>query len=337
MYEHLLPAMFPRENTEIHYYTQPRQAKELVFTDRSRIHALGEKISYYFLKKLKLRTQYHKWIIKKIITKHQADLIIFNTIDQPSVYAVFKSLREIEKIGVVHNVLTTNYYYNDHERYFCVNEYIYYNVRSQKPIDGYFISFFPPILYSHSLPKNKDKIIAVQGLISFNRRDYDLLIKICSVIVKENCRPCVKFNIVGSVKKMKGKVFLRKVNQAGLEDFFIFHDWLNDADFFREIYESDFIMPLVAEKKESYFIDKISSSYERSAAYKKPMIVSETIRKAWLIDQDVCLSYSNFDELLHIIKNIDSVPKDLGRKYTKFIDTLIGKNKQFLSMTYDQN
>ena len=334
VYENLLPEIFPDEAFDIHYFIIPRKYKELQHIYRDRLHVAYNAGVYFFCSKTGLRGLYFKHSVKKIMEQFRPDLVIFNSIVPERTMKAFESIRDRIKFGVVHgfNHILPKKMLNTF--YFVLDEKIYQKHRDEN-IDGYMQPFYPQFKL-----EKKDNggriVIAVQGTISFKRRDYPMLIKIAREL-KTCQKKGVLFNIVGSMVHRDAPELFRLVRRHRVEEYFQFHKSLSDEQFYGEIVNSDYLMPLLGEKHKKYLNhDKITSTHSHSISYNKPMILSAENAKIWGMDRSMALIYESPRELVKIISKLPGkeVYNCMCGSLKNLRDEKIEENRRFLRAYY---
>ena len=138
------------------------------------------------------------------------------------------------------------------ELIFCLHEYNYHLLEKDKPVDGYLSPFFKYLDVSTESEVKERVEIAVQGVISFGRRDYPMLIELCEQLSRQTPRPNVVFNILGDADIRDGPKLRQRVTDLGLGNYFRLHSWLPALEFFRQLQRADYIMPLVSPRQRIY-------------------------------------------------------------------------------------
>ena len=331
VYENLLPAIFPDREIDIHYFVVPRKYQELKHIYGDRLHAAYDAGVYFLCSKTGLRGIYFKSSVKRIIGQHHPDLVIFNSIVPERTRDAFESITDRMKFGIVHGFGRVLPRKMKNSFYFVLGEEIYQKYREQN-IDGYMQPLFPQ--FKLEKVRNEDKtIIAVQGTISFKRRDYPLLVRTAREL-KARQQAGVLFNIVGSMSHRDAPALLRLVRRHHVEDYFQFHEALSDEQFYREVISSDYLMPLLGERQKKYLShDTITSTHSHSISYNKPMILSADNAMAWGMDSSTALIYKSHRELTELItglpdkeaynslcsalKNLKNQKEEKNRKFLK--------------------
>ena len=334
MYKELLPSLINSRDLDIYYYVIPSKVQCLNYAPHDRIHKITNSAIRYFVSKTGLRSFYFTFQIKSLIRNHRPDLLIFNTIEPRRYLKVFRAVDHVKKIGIVHSPFEKGIEHNhdsSKELLFCLNDYNYNYLVNKIEVDGYFLPMFRNFIFTYKIPQTDKIKIAVQGIINFSKRDYPLLIEIAKRLNQMKGSPKLVFNIVGNIRFKHGPELNTMIRREGLDNYFILHGPLNDEEFFKEIYESDFIMPLITRTDSDYFNGRISASYSLSAAYNKPMIIHSHTAKSWWVPDDCCIAYTDMEDLLDKFSQISYIKQAVLLKYEKLINDKIDKNKIFLN------
>lgn len=330
LYEELLPSLL-KEDIECSYYVVPSKVGELqgVYT---RVRPLAGRLWWYLMRKLKLRQFFLASHIDAIINKEKADVIVFNSAEPEENYAVFKELKFSGiKLTVFHNPLHKTFDNGPGEYNFVLGEQVYSHVKEQKEhINGYFLPYFQRYAFEGIRRDEKVLKVAIQGWINFKRRDYSFLIETARKL-KEQGIGNIKFDIIGGMNNKGGKKLLNLVRADGLEDYFIFHERLNDYDFFRAVASSDYVMTLLGEEQKGYYKDKLTGSLTQSAAIGVPLILSRDNAMAWQLDDGNALVYDSLEDLVNKLRRAKDEYERIHEAYNTHIQGLIEGNKQFLA------
>ena len=168
-------------------------------------------------------------------------------------------------------------------------------------------------------------MIGIQGQVDFKRRDYNLVVEV-SEKLKEGGIKNIKFNIIGTHNR---ETLRDIVSEKGLQSYFVFHESLDDRQFFEEVAKCDYLMPLLGEEQKSYYANKMTATYSHSAAYRIPMIIYSANAEAWGINHAQAVLYSDINSLFGVLKSLRDYA-DLQVKYAQLIDEKVARNKQFL-------
>ena len=212
----------------------------------------------------------------------------------------------------------------------CLFDYNYELLRPVKPVDGYLSPFFENYVFPTRPRPHEKTEIAVQGIISFDRREYEMLIDVCRYWKTLPDQFSVVFNIVGDLEARDGPKLRRMIVEEGLQRFFKLHSWLPDRDFFQAVQQADYVMPLVSGRKGPYLSGgKVSLAYGHSGAYGKPMILHRDVASRWGVPEDLCVTYSSPESLADQLSRLTRDPDRVAR-YRQWIAGKIETNKSFL-------
>ena len=170
MYQPLLPSLFGDQKLDIDYYLLPTlvsRARDMV---GSRVEALNTPLRIFALAPRSFRTQYYRKQVQRLVDRLQPEAVLFNTIEPPEFFHVFRELSHPLKIGVVHNPRRKGIDYGPRaagELIFCLHDYNYRLLEQDKPVDGYLSPFYGGLNSSWVPASDGCLQIAVQGLVSF--------------------------------------------------------------------------------------------------------------------------------------------------------------------------
>ena len=170
MYQPLLPSLFGDQKLDIDYYLLPTlvsRARDMV---GSRVEALNTPLRIFALAPRSFRTQYYRKQVQRLVDRMQPEAVLFNTIEPPEFFHVFRELSHPLKIGVVHNPRRKGIDYGPRaagELIFCLHDYNYRLLEQDKPVDGYLSPFYGGLNSSWVPASDGCLQIAVQGLVSF--------------------------------------------------------------------------------------------------------------------------------------------------------------------------
>jgi len=300
IYENLLPAFLHTASVECHYYCHADKAAELrgVY---GRITAIVSGLGYFVLRNLQLRAPFFRWKIQRLVRQLGADVVVFNSIEPERNYRVFKGVEAKRKIAIVHNPATLPHTPKaPNEEYFVLSEIVYNKFKATLPLRGYMLPYFKPYPTAPEAPRGEGMMIGVQGLVNFNRRDYDFLIELCKLLQAKDAGGII-FNIIGSNNKKGGKRLREQIAAFGLERYFLLHETLDDAAFFGEVEKCDLLMTLLGPKQRHYFEDKTTATFSHAAAYNKPMLLSRENALAWGLDDTTQYCYDDLADCAEIV------------------------------------
>ena len=179
MYQPLLPSLFDNRQLDLQYFVLPslvERAREVV---GEQVFPLNPPRLRYVLPAKRLRAAYYLRRIQKLVDRLDPVAIVFNTVEPPAYLRVFRQIRHPIKIGIVHNPRRAGIDYERRgsgELIFCLHDYNYRLLEKDTPVDGYLSPFFRcRDLPAATAPKDRLEI-AVQGVVSFGRRDYPMLV-----------------------------------------------------------------------------------------------------------------------------------------------------------------
>ena len=204
-------------------------------------------------------------------------------------------------------------------------------------VDGYLSPFFKyRDLPTEDLGNDPIEIV-VQGVISFNRRDYPMLIDLCRQLSDRPPQPRVVFNILGDADIRHGPRLRQMITDHRLDVLIKVHSWLTDAEFFRELQRAHYVMPLVAPDAGPYASGaKVSASYGHSGAYGKPLILHRATAELWGIPDNACVTYTDQVDLSQALLHLDGWA-ERTRQYRAVIDDKIRENQAFLRSLADSH
>ena len=219
-------------------------------------------------------------------------------------------------IGIVHNPKDLNWKERPHNvQLFGLSENIFDG--HSEELNGYMLPYF-----AHAAPPRNGRapipLIGVQGHVDRQRRDYDFLLQVAAELKRRNVFPC-RFNIIGTLFH---EILQKRVETKGLEQYFIFHRRLSDAEFYSELVRCEFLMPLLGTRHKKYFYDKISATLSHSATFNIPLLIWKQNALAWRMDIDCVLAYEGLDDLSDTLCNLPST-ESLRPRYAKFVDQQI--------------
>ncbi|MCV6608578.1 MAG: hypothetical protein OIF32_10220 [Campylobacterales bacterium] len=337
VYNAFLNSIFEKNDINIEYVVNPHKYSE-AFNRFEKVSQVISKIGFFFIFHLQLRTIFYKFKLQRIIKKNKIDAVVFNTIEPKRHYKVFKSLKVDKKIGVIHNIGEIDVKKSLDEKYFLMVDYAFENLKDRYDyLDGYFLAVFPNLEFKHKKASRDFVQISISGHVDFKKRNFSQLIEVCQKL-KEKKVNNIKFNIVSSVDGAgEGRKLVELAKENQLEEFFIFHSYLDDEDFFKNIYESDFVLPLVNTENKQFLYDRLTASYSMACSYKKVMILEDSVRSGWNLSSESVLSYKNTEELVDTLIHLsDGMFSSIQEKFIKEIDFKISENKKLLqSIKFD--
>ncbi len=329
LYEELLPSLLD-DSVTCSYYVVPSKVAELrdVYDD---VKPVAGNVWWYLMRKLKLRRLFLAKHIDAIIAREGADVIVFNSAEPEENYGIFKQLTFSGiKLTVFHNPLHKEFDKGPGEYNFVLGDQVYAHVKEQKEhIDGYFLPYFQRFPLE-GISRDPDALtIAIQGWINFKRRDYPFLIEAAKELKAKGIGK-IRFDIIGSMNNKGGKQLVSMVRSNGLEEYFIFHDKLDDFAFFTRVASSDYVMTLLGEAQKSYYQDKLTGSLTQSASIGVPLILSRDNADAWRLDDGNALVYDDLADLVEKLRTAKADYTRIQSAYTAHIGELIEENRRFL-------
>ena len=265
------------------------------------VHALNSSRLRYALPTKRLRSIYYRWRIQQLVDRLAPVAIVFNTAEPAPYLDTFRQIRHPLKIGVVHNPRRESLDYRMRktgELVFCLHDYNYRLLKKDKPVDGYLSPFFKYRDLPAESASDGRLEIAIQGVISFSRRDYPLLIGLGEELTRRSGACGVVFNILGDADSRDGPRLRRMISARGLERFFTVHRWLPDDEFFRQFQRADYVMPLVSPRHGAYADGaKVTAAYGHSGAYGTPLILQKEVAALWGVPESACVTYAGLEDL----------------------------------------
>ena len=121
------------------------------------------------------------------------------------------------------------------------------------------------------------------------------------------------------------------VAERGVRDFFRFHSWLPDEEFFRALQRAHYVMPLLNPVSGAYAgTSKVTNAFGHSGAYGTPLLLHRETATQWGVPQSACVTYSSPDELENVLTH--GVDDDGARAsaYRIVIAEKISENRRML-------
>lgn len=229
------------------------------------------------------------WRIRQIILHHGIKTVIFNTAHTNPVrnFCLLPFPGDIQFFGTLHGVnklegsFTQKLISRRIPSYFLLADYMLEKAM-KVPHNGLRFSVFYPIFH----PPFKDVAmehrkpgelwIAIPGSVEYKRRDYLSLVKAFAALPE---RPAVRFFLLGNGTHPAGNGadLKRRIDQAGLQDHFIFFNgYVPDAVLHTYLRHCDAVIPLIHPinaDMEKYLENQISGSFHLAFAYKKPLLM----------------------------------------------------------------
>lgn len=243
---------------------------------------------------IELRTGLKQWIdlgiIRKILVKGKFDRIIFNTAQGNVLKNLFllPKPRNAKRFGVLHNlrklknshsqkVITRNL-----EGYFILNNYLIdqidHKVKKNLNLFPLYTIFYPEYP-SRLIEKKSGEIwVCIPGQVELTRRDYDALF---DSIEKSGIQAHIKLLFLGRCEHADGDgTYLKKrIVKLGIEENVMLWDsFIETEEFYGMLKASDYILPLIHPKHESYSLYEfqISGSFNLAFGFKKPLLMERS-------------------------------------------------------------
>ncbi len=330
MYPQLLPELLGTDDVSFEFYAVPEQIPDLIFPQPEHLHRIYPSTAFESrLKRLRLNVPYLKGVVALQRRKYRPDCIVFNTLEPGATYRTFAGIKATKKIGILHNPDTARFAKDANTRYLCMNEYIYQNLRADGLLDGYLLSFFPPLDLG-ATPAHDGIVVGIPGGISFNRRDYHVALDAAAIWKASNKPVHVTFNVIGEVGRKDGRALQEQIRSRGLERYFIFHERLTDADFAVQVHACDYLLPLVGGQQERYLKVKNSATFSHSARYLKPMVLPVTAAREWDLSPECCITYENTADLAARLASLPQPDPDIQKNYAALIARKLADNRAVL-------
>lgn len=271
---------------------------------------------------IELRGGLKQWIdlriIRKILTKGNFDRIIFNTAQGNVLKNLFllPKPKKAKRYGVIHNlrklenshsqkVITRNL-----EGYFVLNDYLIDQVKDEikqkvKLFPLYTI-FYPNYPSSEQDKKEGDIWVCIPGQVERSRRDYDSLF---ASIKQFGIEPHIKLLFLGRCEHADGDgaYVKQRIKELGIEENVVLWDAFIETDeFYGMLKQSDYILPLIHPKHESYSLYEfqISGSFNLAFGFKKPLLMEK--------------SFSDYEDFRNTSKfySTDAIMEEINRLTT---------------------
>ena len=335
MYTQLFPAAFGDDHLDVQYFVLPRLVKRARGFVGDGVRELNSPMLRWVLPSKRLRSFYYRRRVQWIVDRSDATAVVFNTIEPVAYFRVFRSLRHPLKLGVVHNPHREGIDYEPrpaNEIVLCLHDYNYRRLEAEKPVDGWLSPFFRGGGMPRGATPADTTEIAVQGVVSFNRRNYRMLVDVCREFANTPHPPSILFNILGDSTIRDGPALRESVVRHRLERFFRFHRWLSDTEFTEQLQRADYIMPLLHQDEGQYSANaKVTLAYGNSGAYGIPLLLHRDLATEWGLPDDTCVTYAGVDELAQTLAQ--SLRDDMAAHascYRQFVDAKIRENRDFL-------
>lgn len=333
MYRRLLPALLG-ERPDIRYFVLPGLAERARDIVGPGVQALNPSWLRFVVPSKSLRARYYQRRVQHLVDVIRPHAVVFNTIEPAPYLQVFRHIQHPLKVGIVHNPRREGMSYetrSSEELVFCLHDYNYRLLAQDKPVDGYLSPFFKYRNVDAVTPREGPLEIAVQGIISFNRRDYPFLISLAERIARGGATRPIVFNILGDARRRDGPRLRRLVADHGLDQQFRFHVGLPDGEFFDQLCRATYLMPLLNAQSDSYAgAAKVTAAYGHSGAYGIPMILHRDTAHLWEIGDDACLAFDGFVDLADRLAQDRVDRAALTTRYQQLISQKIRRNERML-------
>jgi hypothetical protein len=334
MYRNVLPVLFNDDQLSVQLFTLSSVKKRTQSFINANVSPLDRPSLKYFLPTKTMRGLYYRHAIQRLINHQKPDAIVFNTLEPKPYLDVFKAINHPIKIGLLHNPSRLKSDYNaksKNELLFCLFDYNYARLKQAGlKIDGYF-SPFHKCIETTSINREVDRIeIAVQGIISYSRRNYPFLIELAKAISLRHTSCNIIFNILTNATHRDGPHFKETIKNKHLQNFFRFHKKLSDVDFFNQLANASYVMPLLNHRTGTYSLGKATSAYMHSGAYRVPLILDNKTAETWSISDNASIVYNSADNLVELLTAKTQEPDSLSKEYGRLIDRQIDSNYEFL-------
>ena len=330
IYQNLLPALLGDEVAIEYYVMGQRYADTAAIYDK--VHQLCPTWLFPIIRHLQLRVPYFLYRINGIIRDKSPDLVVFNSVEPKRYYRVFKMITAPRKLGLVHNPKKSMITKEANEQYFVLSRILFENFKKQLPLSGYLLPYFGQF----KLPEKaigETVTIAVQGLISYKRRDYHFLLDVAKTMQERGIKG-ICFNIIGSRHIQDGPDFFKSVEAQGLAAYFHFYDELDDRAFAEEINASDCIMTLLHENQRQYYHDKTTASLSHAASYGKPLVLCRENAEAWNMDSADALIYDSVESFIDLMAT-SGLLEAIAKNHMEKVAELIQENIRILSENHE--
>lgn len=252
----------------------------------------------------------------KHITKNNFSKIILNSAES-NIYKLLKFPfpKSIEITGVIHNAQNLNKKSKQKtisrrlDKKLALNDFVTQTIISEQLTNTKVASFYPIFFpeFENKLIKPKNEIwITVPGAIDFNKRDYDAF-KSCKI------PQGTKIIFLGSCNSEQARIFFDELkNNHDQSRFVFFESYIDNNLFFDYIKNSDYILPLIHPKNESFknFLKyKISGSYNLAFGYKKPLLMEKSF--SGIQDFQENAIFYNGDKIEDIFQKINNTTKKM--------------------------
>ena len=224
----------------------------------------------------------------RYLKSEKIDVIIFNTahglfIRDLSIWLLFT---RVKAYGILHQADKVIYSFTQKiislkiKHYYVLNDFVLAwlnrNFLSEKiKFNSFYPIYFPERFYTKKEP-HKSIIFCIPGAIEPERKDYIILINYLNRFSSE-VDTRIKFKLLGDISSDKGKQLHKLIIDNKVENWFItFDSFLSNDIFFKELNNSDFIIPLIhpsGKHFKAFYETGISFAFSLAFAVKKPLLI----------------------------------------------------------------
>lgn len=331
MYEHWLPLLTGEQRLNIRYYAHPDLMRDLAFPEPERLQPIPPSpVWRKRLPSLRLQWFLHERFLRTQVRRHQAAWVVLNTAEPGYSAGLAARLNGVNKLLIAHNPERLGWQRRPDTFVFCMNQYIYRSLRERVALDGYLLSFFPPERFTDTVI-NAVPVVGVPGGVSFKRRDYALLLDTAKEWGRDSAPGQAVFNIISEVDFKDGRRLWEQVHEAGLARHFRFHHRLTDRAFARQVYECDYLLPLVGNADKSYLREKNSATFSHAARFAKPMLLTAEEAAAWEVPAEACGIYRGAADLRQLLAQVQPGTTAMHAAFRQHVAAMIEANRDLLA------
>ena len=261
--------------------------------------------------------------ILKVIKKEKIDHIVFNTFESIYVLLIKSFLKNQKKFFIVHNVDKFKCKGKKNSQFLVLNETLKkYTIKNYNKCN--FDYFYPLIIVNelnnlNNKKKTEIKII-IPGLVELNRRDYLGFLKLINNVDLDN----IKFVFLGNILKNDGPLVYKKLKECDLlKKVKVYKNFVPYEEYFREIANSDLIMPLIhpgVKNFEKYHYAKITAAFSMAFSFKKPLLLYKSLADLEEF-KNISISYD--------INNLVKILRELDKNIINNLENKIKNTKKF--------
>lgn len=271
---------------------------------------------FLFLDFSEKKNKYKNWFkIRRFVKQQKITKVVFNTAESN----IFKLIllpfpRKTELTGIIHNTQKVKQKFKNKliarrlHKILVLSEFIEEVVRKERIFNKKLSHFYPIYFPKPEIiePKKEGEVwISIPGIIDFNKRDYNALLKL--EIPKH-----IKFIILGRPVGNQAFEFLEKLkSHANSEQFIWFEEFVDNASFQNYISQTDYILPLIhpsIEHFENFLKYKISGSYNLGFGYQKKLLMEKSFQDLKEFRKN-CLFY----EFTNFVKIFEQIEHDVDK------------------------